>query len=185
MGAPGNQYGGQPAPANQYGNVQVPMGYAQPEPKSSCCMPVWLIVLLAVLAAAGAGILIWLLCGSSTQQKLQNSILASLKVAKEIQDATPGDEATEKRLKTKAKKLALEASRLIKKGTTEDAKGKKFKEDKAYMKKFQRGFQALDIAKVKSSKIVQDLATDPEVIEAWKVIVDFCTKAVAEAKQQQ
>jgi len=50
--------------------------YAVPEstskPKSGCCMPVWLIILISLLVVAGIIILIVCCCSKSTEQKLKN-----------------------------------------------------------------------------------------------------------------
>merc|ERR1711964_757146 len=97
----------------------------------------------------------------------------------------------EKRLKKKAKALALETIQLVEKILKDDPKAEKFikdfNNDKAYEKKFKKAAEGLDQRKLTNSKIFQDLMKDPDLKEAVKPVLAIATAAfqAQQAQRQQ
>merc|ERR1712098_947644 len=57
------------------------------EEQSGCCMPMWLIIVISILAVAGIVVIIWLCCGKSTEKKL----LALAEKVKKGEQLTPAE----------------------------------------------------------------------------------------------
>lgn len=61
-------------------------GYAESDTKSSCCMPIWLIVLISILAAVGVGLLVWILWPKSDIQQIKDRSARSAEIVTKLKD---------------------------------------------------------------------------------------------------
>merc|ERR1712098_653215 len=115
------------------------------EDKPNCCMPIWLIVLISVLAVVGVGLLIWLLWPKSDAQKVKSLLIQGADLAKKVMDPkTKPDE----RAKLQKKMVALSKD-LDKLGESIEKK-----DDKKARQKMKKDFEA--DPKVKEAEAVLD-----------------------------